>query len=763
MPQDAGLPDPSLPLPIPHSRDKRPIAGRIEAPTAARATPPPALTGPTALAASPDVFSLLVALRHRWVSAVVLGGTLAALAAVSVWFLLAPRNTSFATLRVLYLDPEIMKGTQTGIIDFNTTLQTTAHEVISTRVIAEALKRDEVKNLHLELTEVNPVQAILDDLKAEFKPNSELLTILFMHADPKVATTVANAIKNAYLATIVADKLQDRKNKYTVIKKAYGEVQESIKLKKAGLKNATKDLETDPALAADKRIELKQNLRDTKLQKSTIGLKIVEMRAQLEVYDAKVKAMTGSKKDGEAVDPKSSPETTLELLLDSDQETRKLQERLSGIDEDIAALLARNYRENSDQVTDYRTRRKSVEKQLANRKKVLAKRLETNPNALAGPGMAFREDPAIIRAHFQKQVERLEQLDADLEDEIVAMSEEMAKTPPLLAEYEQQAEEIKNAELNAKVLSTQLEREQLELQAASRITSYQDAELMKKDPKKQVLATAVAPFAVMFAVCFGLAFMEFRKRRVRSAGEISRGLGIRVVGAVPNVANLQRQLVRLDGENELEGTPVMESIDAIRTRLLHESNTRSTRIVMVTSAGHGEGKTTLAAALATSLARAGRKTLLLDGDLRRPTVHELFEIPMQPGLSEVLLAEVEVSEAALEQPQDNLSVLPAGQWDREVLLALSRDGLEGIFERLGEEFDFILIDSHPVLAATDSLLIGRHVDAVILSVLREVSQMPRVYAAQQQLTGLGIRVMGAVVSGIDQEEVFSAPATAGVA
>src|SRR5262249_56622453 len=115
-------------------------------------------------------------------------------------------------------------------------------------------------------------------------------------------------------------------------------------------------------------------------------------------------------------------------------------------------------------------------------------------------------------------------------------------------------------------------------------------------------------------------------------------------------------------ESELEGTPVMESIDAIRTRLLHDASTRSTRVVMVTSAGPGEGKTTLASALATSLARAGRRTLLLDGDLRRPTVHELVEASMQPGFSEVLLGEVEVAEAAVDPGQDNLSVLPAGQW-----------------------------------------------------------------------------------------------------
>jgi polysaccharide biosynthesis transport protein len=762
MPQDAGLPDPSLPMPNPHPRDKRPIAGRIDAPPASRPAMPPGLTGPTALAASPDVLSLLVALRHRWVSAVLLGGTLAAITAVSVWFLLTPKNTAFAVLRVLVLDPEIMRGTTAGVVDFNTTLQTTAQEVISTRVIAEALKRDEVKRLHLEVGFVNPVQSISEDLKYEIKPNSELLTILYMHPDPQVATTVANAIKNAYLEKIVYEKKLERDSKVTKILAAYDAAMEGIRLKKASLRISAQNLGTDPARHLEKRRETLQTLRDTKLQKSMFGLELVKARAQLDVFDVKVKSIIGPKKDGEALDPKAGRAANLEILLDSDPQMRKYQERIVEIDEDIATYL-KQFREDYPPVVALRIRRKSAETQLAKRRQTLVKRLETNPDSLTAPGMPFREDPTILRAHLQKQVDALVKLDTDLQTFIVTMNDELAKTPPLLAEYEQLAGEITREDDTSNRLGAQLDRERLELKAASRITSYQDAELLKKDPKKQILATAVSPVAVLFAVCVGLAWMEFRKRRVRKASEISRGLGIRVVGAVPSVTNLQRHLVSLDGENELEGTPVMESIDAIRTRLLHEANTRSTRIVMVTSASHGEGKTTLAAALATSLARAGRKTLLLDGDLRRPTVHELFEIPMQPGLSEVLLGEIEVAEAAQELPQDNLSVLPAGQWDREVLLALSRDGLEGIFERLGEEFDFILIDSHPVLAATDSLLIGRHVDAVILSVLREVSQMPRIYAAQQQLTGLGIRVLGAVVSGIDQEEVFSAPATAGVA
>src|SRR5262249_50848002 len=154
----------------------------------------------------------------------------------------------------------------------------------------------------------------------------------------------------------------------------------------------------------------------------------------------------------------------------------------------------------------------------------------------------------------------------------------------------------------------------------------------------------------------------------------------------------------------------------------------------------GEGKTTLSSSLALSLARAGRRTLLVDCDLRRPAAHQLFEQTLQPGFSEVLLGEVELPDAVRPTTSDeNLWLLPAGQWDREVLQELAKEHPEGIFERLRNEFDFIVVDSHPVLPATDSLLIGQHVDAVIVSVMRQVSQAPRVYETCQRLATLGIR------------------------
>lgn len=208
MPQDAGLPDPSGPLPAPHPRSRGPIAGRIDAPP--RPTPP-AVSAPPALSAAPDLMGLLLALRHRWVSAVLLGGTLGAIASVAMWFLLTPKNVAFAQIKVAYYEPGMWPDRNAGNPgDFKTYLQTTAGEIMSRRVIAGALNRDEVKRLHLTFGDQNPSQAVSEDLRVEFKENSELLTIFYTHAEATAATTVANAVMEAFMEDIVYAKRNER-------------------------------------------------------------------------------------------------------------------------------------------------------------------------------------------------------------------------------------------------------------------------------------------------------------------------------------------------------------------------------------------------------------------------------------------------------------------------------------------------------------------------------------------------------------------------
>jgi succinoglycan biosynthesis transport protein ExoP len=116
-------------------------------------------------------------------------------------------------------------------------------------------------------------------------------------------------------------------------------------------------------------------------------------------------------------------------------------------------------------------------------------------------------------------------------------------------------------------------------------------------------------------------------------------------------------------------------------------------------------------------------------------------------LSELLRGEIEVAEAIHSTPAPTLSVLPAGLCDAEALQSMAQGNLQPIFAQLREQFDFVIVDSCPVLPVADSLLLGQQSDAVVLSLLRDVSRMPKVYAAYQRLAMLGIRMLGAVVSG----------------
>jgi len=255
----------------------------------------------------------------------------------------------------------------------------------------------------------------------------------------------------------------------------------------------------------------------------------------------------------------------------------------------------------------------------------------------------------------------------------------------------------------------------------------------------------------MFGLVFcGVAMLEFGKRRVYTSDDVSRGLGLNLLGSLPlvhgNGAGHPAVAVSADATHP-EQLAVLEAVDAVRTVLLHAARAEKFHTLMVTSPGMGEGKTSLACQLAASLARSGRKTLLMDCDLRNPVAHLPFRVPLAPGVCEVLRGEALLEAVVHPTDQENLALLPAGQLDRVALQALNQDELQTVFTLLKDSFEFVVIDSSPVLPVADALLIGQHADAVLLSVLRNVSRLPAIYAAQQKLASLGVRILGAVLAG----------------
>ena len=252
----------------------------------------------------------------------------------------------------------------------------------------------------------------------------------------------------------------------------------------------------------------------------------------------------------------------------------------------------------------------------------------------------------------------------------------------------------------------------------------------------------IGGLAALALTCYGIALLEFRHRRLNGAGDIDEGLGIRVLGVLPSTS--LKQL----GGNSLVATQVAEAIDNVRATLMHDSTSEARQVLMVTSSQTQEGNTVVAASLALSLSRAGRRTLLVDGDLRSPSLHKLFGMALEDGFSEVLRGELELGDAVRPTNNEGLYLLTAGVCSAEAIHALATDQPHAVFEKLREQFDFIIVDAPPVLGISDSLSLGLYIDGAILTVLRDHSQIRKVHKSVEMLRGMGIRLIGSVVNGV---------------
>ena len=155
-------------------------------------------------------------------------------------------------------------------------------------------------------------------------------------------------------------------------------------------------------------------------------------------------------------------------------------------------------------------------------------------------------------------------------------------------------------------------------------------------------------------------------------------MGIRVVGTLPSLSSRQA----LDPTHPIVAQ-LTESIDGVRTILMHDSTSQAP----ASRARHQcrrtmEGRTTVASQLAASLARAGRRTLLVDGDLRRPALHALFDVPLEDGLCEVLRAEVDVADVIRPTHAEGLWLLTAGYCDIDAIHALATEQMQPVFDKL---------------------------------------------------------------------------------
>ena len=704
---------------------------------------------PPALASGPDMPALLRALKRRWFLAFFFGTLLAAAAGVAAWYLLPVRYTAYSQLRIAMTPPWLVvrnADTADARGEFLTYLRTQAAWIKNYFILGAALQRDEVKNLPMVREQPEPLTWLADELKVDFQEGSEILTISLIGTEPEQVVTLVRGVTQTYLDKVVNMEREQRRTRLTELNNIYATSVEKLRVRRNSVRKLADTLGTSDSQAlTQKQMNLLTYFGEKQRQLGQVETELMKAQARLDAYQAREKAVT---------EPVVT-ETMLSEALDGDLTGKQLVSRMLRLKDIIAEY--QHSAVHNDEPSLLRAQR-----QLAEAEKALeARKTQLRPELLERVRQKLRADSDTGLVQLQAEVAALTEQDKRLRGEVETLSKEADKIGTSSTELEMLRAEIQREDKIATRVGDEVDVLQIELRSQPRVTLSQESAIQKKDIKRQLLAVILAPLVVLVGVCLLVAWWEFRARRIQSSEEVIKGLGMRVVGAVPAVSVRVRSRPLTSGK-ESAGNSLLESIDGIRTVLLRDASVQETRVVMVTSPVSGEGKTTLASHLAGSLARSGRRTLLIDCDLRHPAVHQLFEVPLRPGFSEAVLGEMHIMEVTRPTAINGLSVIPAGQWDREVMQIMTREEVVAIFEKLKGEYDFIVMDSHPVLAATDALVIGQYADAVLLSLLRDVSQAHRVFAACQRLATLGIRILGAVVNATRPDDLLGAsyPATA---
>jgi capsular exopolysaccharide synthesis family protein len=703
----------------------------------------------TASAFAPTPLGLLRALHRRQALAVGVALLAAGISGVAAWFLVpGSKFRAQARLQVAAQPPKVLFRTvETENLgeDYRRYQNTQQTLVKSQLVLNAALHDDKISKYRMVAEQADPITWLKDKLGVEFVAASEVMEISLSGDDPVEIAGLVNAIQKAYMEEVVHKDTKIRAERYAKlrrIKERYGETLKDQhemlrKLAETAGSNNPQTLAWQQQLVMEYQARIRNELLDIQSQKRKL--------------EARLKTKPRSAEPAAEAPVRTVSEADVEAAIDQHPTIAKLTARLAAEQDQLAAgqanfrAVARNGPKKGDP-TLKRLRDAVVE---------TARVLEQQRKALRPVAVRQLEQQEVseqlVRGdETERELQMLTDLEQRLSAEVAKLTVDNQSQTHTTLNLELLQEEIDQAKKSAGQVATEVEALNVELEAPPRIRPIEDATVPRtKDEKKRFMMIGMIVFGAFVAGLFGIAFLELQSHKVDSSEEVLAFLGLPIVGALPILpSKASRKVVGIHRERDryLQNV-LLESIDTTRTMLVHAARTGSHRVVMIASAVAGEGKTSLASYLATSLARSGLRTLLIDADLRSPGIHRLFDLPVSAGLSELLRSEVSLANAIADTAIPDLKILTAGRCDRPTIRLLAQGGLSSLFAQLKEQFDFVVVDSSPLLPVADSMLIAQQVDAVLLSIFCEVSCKTKVMAAAQRLQCLGVRILGAVVTG----------------
>lgn len=283
------------------------------------------------------------------------------------------------------------------------------------------------------------------------------------------------------------------------------------------------------------------------------------------------------------------------------------------------------------------------------------------------------------------------------------------------------------------------------------------AEIPKSPVKPKKAQNILLAIIVGLSMGIGLAFfLEYLDNTIRLPEEITSLLKIPYLGPVPAIASEQdaegREQER-EPQNDLISlkapkSTASESYRGIRTSILFSSAARAPQVIMVCSSGPREGKTITSANIAVTMAQTGSKVLIMDCDMRRPRLNKLFGADRDMGMSNILVGNATLEEAIIHTQIPNIDIIASGPIPPNPSELLGSHHMQALIEEARKSYDRIIIDSPPITAVTDAVILSNFVDGVVVVIRAGVTHREIIKNGVAQLKSVNAHILGGILNGV---------------
>lgn len=700
---------------------------------------PVGFVGQDVLKGGMDRSGLFHALRRRWLLATAMSLLLGSAVTAALYVLFPETNSATAQYEVSSAPMTLLeRGQVQQREDYEIFKNTQIAYLKSPLVLMSALGANNAAIAKLPMFDDadDKVMWLREELQVNFPSRGEIMELTLAGPHPKEdLKAVVEAVSKAYYDEVIFRNQSERALPLQILRASLQTLSGQVREKMETYKQLATDSGTSEAYAGSFDPETRLLLDEV--------TQILHRRA--EVNSALAEATAAFKIFETQINDPSYQESVVKEMMEKDPMIASMQQEIMYYQMQIRSLRSTVKRGTSAAIRQLEAQAAQAQQELEQMRQQMQAQLAGESSNDPNPYLKAQTVEYQIKRQFSQA--ELAQLDKRLEEikqALLLKAESNTDLMLRLAEIEQ----LRDVEQG---IGTKIQNLMVENKAPNRVRAIgakptESAIAETSEDRNRMMRYAISGLGGLTTLgltCLAIGYMEFRNRRLNGPEQVDEGLGIRVIGTLPGLSGAKALNPKHPVVAQLN-----ESIDSVRTALMHESTKKKRQLVLVASPETSEGRTTVASQLAASLARAGRRTLLIDGDLRTPTLHALFNAPLEDGLCEVLRTEAEVSDVVRPTQATNLWLMTAGYCDAQAIQALATDQVQPIFDKLRADYDFVVIDGAPLIGLSDSLLFGQHCDGAILSVLRDRSCVTKIQKSVELLHGVGVRMIGAVVNGV---------------